>query len=202
MTDSSPIAAGIRVLTVPEGAAVQRVDRFVADMTGLSRSYVQRLISAGHLTADGAPLRSNAVVAPGATVRLVVPPPEPLALEPDRGIDVPVVYEDDDLLIVDKPAGLIVHTAGFTANGRRAAGAGGFTSGIGAAVARELVRRGATVAISARRKEQLQEVAGGDMLVLPADVTFPNDPAGHRRGQGAVRVAGDRRPHCRFISGG
>ena len=47
----------------------------------------------------------------------------------------------------------------------------GGSSGIGAAVARELVRRGATVAISARRDEQLQDVAGGDMLVLPADVT-------------------------------
>ena len=47
----------------------------------------------------------------------------------------------------------------------------GASSGIGAAVARELGRRGATVAISARRKEQLQNVAGGDMLVLPADVT-------------------------------
>ena len=47
----------------------------------------------------------------------------------------------------------------------------GASSGIGAAVARELVRRGATVAISARRKEQLHDVAGTDMLVLPADVT-------------------------------
>jgi NAD(P)-dependent dehydrogenase (short-subunit alcohol dehydrogenase family) len=47
----------------------------------------------------------------------------------------------------------------------------GGSSGIGAAVARELLRRGATVAVSARREEQLQEVAGGDMLVLPADVT-------------------------------
>jgi NADP-dependent 3-hydroxy acid dehydrogenase YdfG len=47
----------------------------------------------------------------------------------------------------------------------------GGSSGIGAAVARELVRRGATVAISARRKEQLHDVAGGDMVVLPADVT-------------------------------
>jgi NAD(P)-dependent dehydrogenase (short-subunit alcohol dehydrogenase family) len=47
----------------------------------------------------------------------------------------------------------------------------GGSSGIGAAVARELVTRGATVAISARRKDQLDEVAAGDMLVLPADVT-------------------------------
>ena len=55
-------------------------------------------------------------------------------------------------------------------NGKVAWVVGG-SSGIGAAVARELVRRGATVAISARREEQLRDVAGGDMLVLPADVT-------------------------------
>jgi NAD(P)-dependent dehydrogenase (short-subunit alcohol dehydrogenase family) len=47
----------------------------------------------------------------------------------------------------------------------------GASSGIGAAVARELICRGATVAISARRKEQLQDVADGEMLVIPADVT-------------------------------
>ena len=55
-------------------------------------------------------------------------------------------------------------------NGKVAWVVGG-SSGIGAAVARELLRRGATVAISARRKEQLHDVAGGDMLVFPADVT-------------------------------
>ena len=47
----------------------------------------------------------------------------------------------------------------------------GGSSGIGAAVARELVYRGAAVAVSARRKQQLHDVAGGQMLVLPADVT-------------------------------
>jgi len=47
----------------------------------------------------------------------------------------------------------------------------GASSGIGAAVARELARRGATVAISARRDGQLQEVSGGHMLVVPLDVT-------------------------------
>ncbi len=47
----------------------------------------------------------------------------------------------------------------------------GASSGIGAAVARELARRGATVAISARRDERLRQVSGGDMLVVPLDVT-------------------------------
>ena len=47
----------------------------------------------------------------------------------------------------------------------------GGSSGIGAAVARELLRRGATVVISARREDWLREVSGGDMLVVPLDVT-------------------------------
>jgi 23S rRNA pseudouridine1911/1915/1917 synthase len=109
MAEASTPAADVRVLTVPEGAAAQRVDRFVADVTGLSRSYVQRLISNGHLTAAGAPLKANAVVSAGVTLRLVVPPPAALEVEPDAGIDVAVVYEDADLLIVNKPAGLVVH---------------------------------------------------------------------------------------------
>ena len=61
----------------------------------------------------------------------------------------------------------------------------GGSSGIGAAVARELLRRSATVAISARRKEQLQDVAGGNMLALPADVTTPppSRPLQHESGR-------------------
>jgi len=104
------VAAGPRTLRVPEGPA-GRVDRFVADATGLSRSYVQKLISDGRLTADGEPLRANAIVMPGAELRLDVPPPEPLDLTPAPDIPVHAVYEDDDLLIVDKPAGLVVHPA-------------------------------------------------------------------------------------------
>ncbi len=57
----------------------------------------------------------------------------------------------------------------------------GGSGGIGAAVARELERRGATVAISARRQEQLQAVAGGNMLVVPADVTDAAVRGGRRR---------------------
>ena len=74
---------GTHVLQVPPDAAMQRVDRYVADVTGLSRSHVQKLISAGNLTADGVPLKANAVIGPGAALRLVVPEPEPLDLAPE-----------------------------------------------------------------------------------------------------------------------
>ena len=106
------VEPGPRRLAIPEGEVVRRVDRFVADRTGLSRSYVQRLISEGRLVDDaGRQLRANAEVRGGAVI-LEVPPAEvPYHLEPDPTIPVDVVYEDDDLLIVNKPSGLVVHPA-------------------------------------------------------------------------------------------
>jgi 23S rRNA pseudouridine1911/1915/1917 synthase len=108
---------GVHALTVPAGAALQRVDRFVADVTGLSRSHVQKLISNGHLTSGGAPLKANAVVGPGTELRLVVPEAEPLDLAPAPEIPLRIVHEDADLLIVDKPAGLVVHPSPGHAGG-------------------------------------------------------------------------------------
>ena len=106
------IAPGPRRLAIPEGEIIRRVDRFVADRTGLSRSYVQKLISEGLLVDDtGRQLRANSEVRGGA-VTLEVPPVEvPFHLEPDPTIPIEVVYEDDDLLIVNKQAGLVVHPA-------------------------------------------------------------------------------------------
>ncbi len=106
------VAPGPRRLTIPDGEVVRRVDRVVADRTGLSRSYVQKLISDGRLVDDaGRRLRANSEVR-GGGVTLEVPPPEvPYHLEPDPTIPIDVVYEDDDVLIVNKPAGLVVHPA-------------------------------------------------------------------------------------------
>jgi len=100
---------GTHSLQVPPDAIAQRVDRYVADVTGLSRSHVQKLISAGNLTTEGIPLKANAVIGPGTALRLVVPEPELLDMAPAPEIPVRIVYEDADLLIVDKPAGLVVH---------------------------------------------------------------------------------------------
>ena len=100
---------GTHALQVPPDAAAQRVDRYVADVTGLSRSHVQKLISAGNLTSEGIALRANSVIGPGTALRLVVPEPEALDMAPAPEIPVAIVYEDADLLIVDKPAGLVVH---------------------------------------------------------------------------------------------
>jgi 23S rRNA pseudouridine1911/1915/1917 synthase len=109
-------APGVRLLRVPDGLG-GRVDRYVADATGLSRSYVQKLISAGRLTSAGEALRANAIVGAGAELVLDVPEPAALELEPAPEIALRIVYEDADLLILDKPAGLVVHPAPGHARG-------------------------------------------------------------------------------------
>jgi len=117
MADAAASAPGTRVLPVPADAAPTRVDRFVADRTGMSRSHIQKLITEGRLTSAGRTLKANSLVEAGAELTLEVPEPAVATPLPQPEIDVRVVYEDADLLIVDKPAGLVVHPAPGHADG-------------------------------------------------------------------------------------
>ncbi|MGH2407509.1 MAG: RluA family pseudouridine synthase [Candidatus Limnocylindrales bacterium] len=103
-------------VAVPDAAAGTRVDRFMADASGLSRAYVQRLISEGRLTSGGRALRANMLLHAGEALELEVPEVRPLEVEAEA-IPLTIVYEDDDLLIVDKPAGLVTHPAPGHASG-------------------------------------------------------------------------------------
>jgi 23S rRNA pseudouridine1911/1915/1917 synthase len=98
-------------LVVPAGTArTRRADRFVADTTGLSRSFVQRLLAEGRLTRDGIPVRASATVEVGQSLVLDVPEPRSAGhLVADPTIGLTIAYEDADVLVVDKPAGLVVH---------------------------------------------------------------------------------------------
>lgn len=117
MADPTASAPGVRVLMVPADVPRSRADRFVADRTGLSRSHVQKLITEGRLTAAGRAIRANALVEAGAELRLEVPEPVSAMPAPQPEIEVRVVHEDADLLIVDKPAGLVVHPSPGHADG-------------------------------------------------------------------------------------
>ena len=90
----------------------ERLDVFVArSLPGLTRSRARRLIDEGLVTVDGrVPAKAGAALAVGQRVRVTVPPPEPSELEPEA-VPLRIVYEDDDLLVVDKPAGMTVHPA-------------------------------------------------------------------------------------------
>ena len=104
-------------MLIPAGSAPARADRWAADLSGLSRSHVQRLISEGRLTVGGEPVKANTILAGGVELELHVPPPAPAEPVAQPEIPVRVVYEDEDLLIVDKPAGLVVHPAPGHASG-------------------------------------------------------------------------------------
>lgn len=96
-------------VTVKEPA--DRIDRALAGLLPLSRSRVQRLVEAGRVTVDGRIVRkSSEPLRPGARVRIEVPPKPAPAYVPET-LPVPILYEDDDCLVVDKPAGLVVHPA-------------------------------------------------------------------------------------------
>ena len=94
-------------LVVPDGSG-GRVDRVASDLSGLSRSRVQRLITDGHLTVGGVTLKARSVVRAGDALDLFVPSAEPAGIEPEA-IPLEVLYEDVDVLVVNKPAGLVVH---------------------------------------------------------------------------------------------
>jgi 23S rRNA pseudouridine1911/1915/1917 synthase len=102
--------SGRIAVEVPEGAAGSRADRFMADASGLSRAYIQRLIAEGRLTAAGRVVRARDPVTAGARLELDVPEARDDTVEPEP-IPLRVVYEDADVLVIDKPAGLVTHPA-------------------------------------------------------------------------------------------
>lgn len=94
----------------PEG--IDRLDVWLTGQCdGFSRARVQGLMKAGLVTVNGAvATRSTAHTSPGDVVAMEIPPPVPAEPEPE---DIPlnVIFEDDDLIAIDKPAGLVVHPA-------------------------------------------------------------------------------------------
>lgn len=102
----------VRRTELPADGGAERLDRALARAwPDLSRSRLQVLIREGGVTLDGAAIRDPSVkVAGGARVAVTVPPAEPAVPEPEARV-LAVVYEDDDLIVIDKPPGLVVHPA-------------------------------------------------------------------------------------------
>ena len=99
-------------VTVPTDATGERLDKFVADaLPDLSRSTVQRLIKEGEVLVGGKAAKPSYKVEPGDEVRVNIPPPAPSELSPAPEIPLDIVYQDPDLLVLNKPAGLVVHPA-------------------------------------------------------------------------------------------
>ena len=95
-------------LEVGPDDAGERIDVFVAARLELSRTRVHKLIEEGRILLDGEAPRKSEPLAEGQRVAVDVPDPAPLVLEAED-IPVPIVYQDASLLVVDKPAGMVVH---------------------------------------------------------------------------------------------
>ena len=79
-------------------------------ITGFSRSHVAAALRAGAATVNGAAGKPSTLLEPGDVVDYAIEPPRPLEIEPEQ-IALDVVYEDEDVLVVDKPAGMVTHPA-------------------------------------------------------------------------------------------
>lgn len=106
----APLPPGRHAFTVGDDGSPERLDLLVARRTGLSRTQAATLIATGRVTVDGRPEKASAKPEPGAAVAVEIPEPPGRAIVPEE-IPLRVVFEDDDLVVVDKPAGMVVHPA-------------------------------------------------------------------------------------------
>ncbi len=99
-----------RTVTVPQDGG-GRLDQFLASVVGdLSRSHIQRLIRDGRVLVDGRATKPNHPIKAGQAISIDVP--EPVDPTPQaEPLPLPVLYQDSDLVVVDKPAGMVVHPA-------------------------------------------------------------------------------------------
>ncbi|HSV97685.1 MAG TPA: RluA family pseudouridine synthase [Spirochaetota bacterium] len=97
-------------IIIPGEGELERIDRFLSQSLemDLSRSLIQHLIRDGHITVNGAPVKPNYRLKTDDAVLIAFPKPEKLDLEP-QDIPLDILFEDDQLAVINKPAGLVVH---------------------------------------------------------------------------------------------
>ena len=87
----------------------ERIDKFLdGRIESLSRSYIQKLIKEKKILVNQLPVKANYKLTTGDTIILQIPDPEPLDIQPEN-IPLDILYEDDDILVVNKPKGMVVH---------------------------------------------------------------------------------------------
>jgi 23S rRNA pseudouridine1911/1915/1917 synthase len=107
---SEPIAAGSLEFTVAVGLT-ERLDRFLADQLGVSRTQSARLVADKRVAVNGKVARASRLLEQGDRVRVEFPADEPPRQIVPAQIPLTVVFEDEHLAVIDKPAGLVVHPA-------------------------------------------------------------------------------------------
>lgn len=98
------------ILEITENQAEERIDRFLADSQDLTRSFLQKILKEGEVIVNGKSVKANYKLRKGDRIEFEIPE----AVEPDivaEDIPLSILYEDADVLVVDKPKGMVVHPA-------------------------------------------------------------------------------------------
>jgi 23S rRNA pseudouridine1911/1915/1917 synthase len=105
--DIPPAGLQFTVLT----SSTERLDRFLADQLGISRTQAARLVADKLVSIDGKPARASRLLSRGERVTVLIPEQQPPRSIVPASIPLNLIFEDEDLAIIDKPAGLVVHPA-------------------------------------------------------------------------------------------
>lgn len=102
---------------IKEEKEAERIDKFLSEAIGdLSRSFLQKLLKEKQVMVNEKPVKANYRLRTGDRIRVCVPPCEELNIEPEN-IPLDILYEDEDLLVINKPKGMVVHpSAGHTSH--------------------------------------------------------------------------------------
>jgi len=114
--DSSATSTEVLVFEVDEASMGIRVDAWIAELTGVSRAQVRRWVDAGRVLVAGAKVRASYKVSLGDSIEARPIEAVEMELTPEA-IPLDVLHEDEDLIVIDKPAGLVVHPAPGHPNG-------------------------------------------------------------------------------------
>lgn len=100
-----------RQLLFPDDHPAERLDTFIAKcLPDISRSQLKRLINSGQITLNGVTTKASSKLKGGESIQVDLPPPDPIEALPEP-IPLDVLYEDQDLIVINKPAGMVVHPA-------------------------------------------------------------------------------------------
>ena len=203
-----------RIVLTVTADVTERLDRFLADQLDLSRTQAARLVAAGAVEVGGTPARASRLLERGNEVVITYPESEPPRTLTPNPLPLTVVHEDEELVVLDKPAGLVVHPApghwddtlvnalvarGTTLSGG-AAGRPGIvhrldrdTSGLMVVAKTDLAHRRLSAAIAARRVSRVYAaLAWGH---LPEQSILVDAPVGrHPRDRKRMAILPEGRP--------
>jgi len=98
-------------ITVPLSDAGERLDAYLAaSLPEISRSFVQKLIENGYVSVNTGKEKASYKIKEGDEIKIEIPAPEPTSLQP-ADIPLDIIHEDEDIIVINKPAGLVVHPA-------------------------------------------------------------------------------------------